>query len=77
MSHEDFCHFTDPANDVGRLLLAHFVGLHSIISPIVKIALGDIAEKGDDRWLNAMRVNNIPKHMLEYYKWRISLEQGV
>ena len=82
MRHEEFRDFTDPTNEVGKLLQSHFVALQLVMAPISKIALGEdgstLSENGGDRstarWLRTMHLN-IPQKMLEYYEWPISVEK--
>jgi hypothetical protein len=81
MSHKEFREFTEPNNEVDRVLLPHFVALHSIMTLISKIAVGRKKsrctetgeEKTTSRWLRAVHAN-IPKHLGEYYEWPIFIE---
>ena len=83
MRHEEFRDFTDPTNEVGKLLQSHFVALHLIMAPISKVALGEDGstwpgneeDRSTARWLSTMHLN-IPQKMLEYYEWPISVERG-
>jgi hypothetical protein len=82
MSHEDFREFTDPTNDVGRLLQSHLVALHVIMKPILRIVqYGRRASgsKGDDEqnnacWLKAIHAK-IPSSLKPFYEWPISIAE--
>ena len=89
MTHEEFGEFTNPANDVGKLLQTHFVAMQLIMAPISKVEWAGrpprqsppepAAENNDGttvRWLNALH-RNIPPHMLKYYEWSMFIEDEV
>jgi hypothetical protein len=85
MTHEDFREFTDPANNVSKLLQSHLVALQLIMAPIWKNESpgreqATTSESSPSRttvcWLVALH-SNIPQHMRKYYDWPIFIENEV
>ena len=89
MSHDEFAEFTNPANDVGKLLQAHFVAMQLIMTPISKVEYVGRPSRAQSpepsrvnndgttvRWLKALH-RNIPPHMLKYYEWPLFIENEV
>jgi hypothetical protein len=83
MSHEDFQHFIDPANEVGQLLQSHFVAVQYLISPISIHEMGErkpeptINESSQgSRWLGAIHQRVTPR-MREFFEWPISVVEGL
>jgi hypothetical protein len=82
MDHEQFRDFTDPANEVGKVLQSHFVTLHLIMAPISRVVLDNKAPtwaeswKDDSKicWLTSMH-RKIPAHMLKFYEWPMSIQR--
>jgi hypothetical protein len=86
MSHDDFRDLTRPTNDVGNLLLAHFVALQLIMTPITRVERIQRTtqfvsrEKFNDgktvKWLRPLH-DNAAKHLETYYEWTILIEKEV
>ncbi|KAM3084367.1 hypothetical protein ACMFMG_001527 [Clarireedia jacksonii] len=86
MSHEDFRDLTRPTNDVGNLLLAHFVALQLIMTPIIRVeglprntrfnSREDIHIGKTVKWLRWLHAN-AAKHLEGYYEWTIYVEKEV
>lgn len=80
MSHEEFQHFIDPANEVGQLLQSHFIAVQFLLSPITIREMGE--RKGekpiDDtcHWLGPIHRRVTPR-MREFFEWPISVAEGV
>jgi len=82
MPYEDFREFTDPKNEVCKLLQAHFVAMQLIMTPISKVEWGNRQPPPDQRpsgrsgrWLETLH-KDIPPHMLEYYEWTLWVEKA-
>ncbi|KAH7407986.1 hypothetical protein BKA64DRAFT_706389 [Cadophora sp. MPI-SDFR-AT-0126] len=89
LSQEDFVHFINPKNTIGKLIQAHFVSMQLIMTPITNSErahrqLVNPDEKYDDPtrsnptigWLSSLH-SNIPADMMEYFKWTLWVEQEV
>ena len=80
MSHEDFQHFIDPANEVGQLLQSHFVAVQLLLSPISVHELGDRKPESPNNessgWLGAIHQRITPR-MRKFFEWPISVAEGV
>jgi hypothetical protein len=82
MPQDGFREFTDPRNEVCRLLQAHFVALQLIMAPITKHELDgreNNTETGNGFtgcWLTGLH-SNIPDSMLQYYEWTMWVELEV
>ncbi|KAH7356409.1 hypothetical protein BKA65DRAFT_579287 [Rhexocercosporidium sp. MPI-PUGE-AT-0058] len=89
LSQEDFIHFINPTNNVGKLLQAHFVSLQLIMTPITNSErahrqLVNPDEEPDNPtrsnptvgWLASLH-SNIPPEMMEYFEWTLWVEQEV
>jgi hypothetical protein len=80
MTHEEFQHFIDPANEIGQLLHAHFVAVQLLLSPITVRELGDRKpEKPTNesrRWLGAI-LERVSPQMQEFFEWPISVAKDV
>ncbi|PQE26409.1 C6 zinc finger protein [Rutstroemia sp. NJR-2017a BBW] len=86
MSHEDFRDLTKPTNDVGNLLLTHFVALQLIMLPITKAERIQRStryvyrEKYNDgmtvMWLRPLHAN-AARHLESYYEWTRFIEKEV
>ena len=83
MPHDQFKEFTNPRNEVCKLLQAHFVAMQLIMTPITKAEWASRENTRSEghpgttgRWLVALH-SNIPPHMLQYYEWTMSVEREV
>jgi len=76
MPHDQFKEFTNPRNEVCKLLQAHFVAMQLIMTPITKSTTSEGNSGTTGRWLVALH-SNIPPHMLQYYEWTMSVEREV
>lgn len=78
MSHEEFRDLTRTSNEVGNAILAHFVALQLIMTPITRVERLQrdtrlvVRDKFNDRktvkWLRHLHAN-VPHHMKEYFEW--------
>ncbi|KAG4442101.1 hypothetical protein IFR05_002387 [Cadophora sp. M221] len=86
---QDFVHFINPSNVVGKLLQAHFVAMQLIMTPITnserahRQLVNPDEEPGDPKrlnptvgWLASLHLN-IPPEMMEYFQWTLWVEQEV
>jgi len=80
MSHENFQHFIDPANEVGQLLQSHFVAVQLLLSPITVHELGkrepEMPNNESSHWLDAIHQRVTPQ-MRKFFEWPISVAEGV
>lgn len=80
MSHEDFQHFINPANEIGQLLQSHFVAVQLLLTPITVHEMGDRKPEkpnnGVNRWLGAI-LERVSPQMREFFEWPISVAEGV
>jgi hypothetical protein len=80
MSHEDFQHFIDPANEVGQLLQAHLVAVHLLLTPITVHQLRErkpeIPSSESVRWLGAI-FRRITPRMLQFFEWPMSVAESI
>jgi hypothetical protein len=80
MSHEDFLHFIDPANEVGQLLQSHFVAVQLLLSPITINEMGDRKPENQTSesgwWLGAIHQRVTPR-MQKFFEWPISVAEGL
>jgi hypothetical protein len=80
MTHDEFQHFINPANEIGQLLQAHFVAVQFLLSPITVRELGDRKpEKPTNesvRWLHAI-LRRVSPQMQEFFEWPASVVRDV
>jgi hypothetical protein len=83
MSHEDFRYFTNPANDIGKLIQAHFIAMQMIMTPITlgvekkdrKTAIAG-PQGSTKKWLTTIHAD-IPPHLRDYFEWTLWIEDQV
>ncbi|KAK0099353.1 hypothetical protein ONS95_003574 [Cadophora gregata] len=86
---QDFVHFIDPKNIVGKLIQAHFVSMQLIMTPITNSERAPRQLVNPDQeyndptrsnptvgWLSSLH-SDIPDHMMEYFQWTLWVEQEV
>ncbi|KAI5462071.1 hypothetical protein BGZ63DRAFT_403337 [Mariannaea sp. PMI_226] len=83
MSQEEFSHFINPSNEVGKLLQTHFVALRLIMTPIIskesfgrKVSTVVEADKTMSQWLGTL-VKDVKPDMKKYFEWPIWLHSEV
>jgi hypothetical protein len=84
MPHHEFQELINPANQICKLLLAHFLALQLTLTPVSK---NEWAEKDvpkqkmtnngvTSRWFPALH-KDIPEELMEYYEWPLWVENEV
>jgi hypothetical protein len=80
MTHDEFQHFINPANEIGQLLQAHFVAVQILLSPIAACEKGDRKpEKLSNeckRWFGAI-LDRVSPQMQEFFEWPTYVAKGV
>jgi hypothetical protein len=71
-THEEFQAFIDPCNSVAQILLAHFIAIQAILTPI--LYLERVGFQGVDAptavlgWIEGI-CRNVPQHLRHYVDW--------
>jgi hypothetical protein len=83
MPYDEFREFTNPENEVCRLIQTHFVAMQLIMTPISKVEWAGKASKTvasthpqSGKWIAPLHAS-IPPDMREYYEWTLWVEREV
>ncbi len=80
MTQEQFNEFSNPTNNVGKLLQSHFVAVQLLLQPVTVNELAgrepSTPSGGTVRWLGNIH-SSIEEGMRGFYEWPISMAEAV
>ena len=80
MENESFKDFSDPLNNISRILLAHFMGIQMLLAPILDREWAGRTKptpcKMDLDWIATISAG-LPAHMRCYVEWPLAVADAV